>query len=114
MLVGGALQYRAIDERTATLARLLAARFTVVHYDRRGRGDSGDANAYAPEREVEDLAAIVQALRGPVALFAMSSGGALALDAVTAGLEVVKLALYEPRSSPTPAGQRSREPTGRS
>src|SRR6185503_3880700 len=40
-------------DRTATapLAELLAARFTVINYDRRGRGDSGDSTDYALDRE---------------------------------------------------------------
>lgn len=99
ILVGGAFQYRSADTRTADLARLLAQRYTVVHYDRRGRGDSGDTAPYAVVREVEDLAAIVAATAGSsghVQLFGMSSGGALALDAVAAGLPVARLAVYEP------------------
>src|SRR5882757_1085748 len=43
ILVGGAFQYRAIDHRTTEIAAQLAVHHTVVHYDRRGRGDSGDA-----------------------------------------------------------------------
>ncbi|WP_219414618.1 alpha/beta fold hydrolase [Pseudonocardia nigra] len=96
VLVGGAFQHRAIDEPTARLAALLGERFTVHHYDRRGRGDSGDTAPYAPEREVEDLAAVIEAAGGSARVFAMSSGGALALDAARAGLPIRKLALYEP------------------
>jgi hypothetical protein len=32
----------------------------VFHYDRRGRGDSGDTAPYAVEREVEDLEALTE------------------------------------------------------
>ena len=39
----------------------LRQRFTVVTYDRRGRGDSSDTPPYAPEREYEDLAAAASA-----------------------------------------------------
>ncbi|HEY8482892.1 MAG TPA: hypothetical protein VIL71_24005 [Spirillospora sp.] len=42
---------------TRELAALLADRFTVVNYDRRGRGASGDTPPYAVEREIEDLTA---------------------------------------------------------
>ncbi len=42
ILVGGALEQRAMDSETAQLAPLLAEHFTVFHYDRRGRGDSTD------------------------------------------------------------------------
>lgn len=55
ILVDGALQHRAIDPSTVQLASLLAPSFTVYHYDRRGRGDSGDRLPYAIEREVEDF-----------------------------------------------------------
>src|SRR4051794_22264207 len=95
ILVGGAFQYRAFDPRTGQLADLLAGRHTVVHYDRRGRGESGDTPPYAVEREVEDLDALIQAVGGSAALFGMSSGAALALDAVAAGLPVSRLAVYE-------------------
>jgi hypothetical protein len=46
------------------LAELLADRFTVINYDRRGRGDSGDAEPYAVEREIEDLQALLDEAAG--------------------------------------------------
>lgn len=95
ILVGGAFQYRAIDPPTAQLAALLTEQFTVVHYDRRGRGDSGDTQPYAVEREIEDLEALITEAGGQAAVFGMSSGGALALDAAARGLAITKLALYE-------------------
>lgn len=96
ILVGGAFQHRAIDPRTAQLAALLAPRFAVMHYDRRGRGDSGDTAPYAPEREIEDLDALIAEAGGSAFVFGMSSGAALALEAATHGLAITKLALYEP------------------
>lgn len=96
ILVGGAFQYRAFDPRTAQAAELLGGHFTVVHYDRRGRGGSGDTPPYATEREVEDLAALIREVGGSAMLYGHSSGAVLALDAVVAGLPVTKLALYEP------------------
>jgi pimeloyl-ACP methyl ester carboxylesterase len=95
VLVGGAFQYRAIDPPTAHLAALLAQHFTVFHYDRRGRGESGDTQPYAVEREIEDLEALIQEAGGQAAVFGMSSGGALALDAAARGLAITKLAVYE-------------------
>lgn len=95
ILVGGAFQYRAIDVGTAKLAALLAPHFTVLHYDRRGRGDSGDTLPYAIEREIEDLDALVQEVGGSASIFGMSSGAVLALRAAAHGLAIKKLALYE-------------------
>src|SRR5215475_14406940 len=66
----------------------LRQRFTVVTYDRRGRGDSGDTEPFAPEREYEDLAAVAAATAGsePPFVFSHSSGAAIALRAAAAGL----------------------------
>lgn len=99
VLVDGAFCRRAFGPM-APLAALLAPRFTVFHYDRRGRGDSGDTPPYAAEREVEDLAAVVEeaASRGDgrVDVYGCSSGAALALRGAASGLPVKQLALYEP------------------
>jgi pimeloyl-ACP methyl ester carboxylesterase len=96
ILVGGAFQHRSIDPRTAQLAALLASHFTMFHYDRRGRGDSGDTVPYAVEREVEDLEALIAEAGGSAFVFGMSSGAVLALEAANHGLAITKLALYEP------------------
>jgi pimeloyl-ACP methyl ester carboxylesterase len=95
VLVDGAFCRRAFGPMPA-LAPLLAERFTVLHYDRRGRGDSGDTSPYAVDREVEDVAAIVEAAGGTPCLYGISSGAALAVRAVGAGVAVKKLAVYEP------------------
>jgi pimeloyl-ACP methyl ester carboxylesterase len=55
------------------------------------------------EREVEDLAALADAVGGPVALFGMSSGGGLALRAAAALDAVTRVAVYEPPYMPEPA-----------
>ncbi|MFD9422065.1 MULTISPECIES: alpha/beta fold hydrolase [unclassified Streptomyces] len=101
VLVGGALSTAATE---AALAALLAPRFTVVTYDRRGRGASGDGGGYAVRREIEDLTAVADAVGGRVSVFGMSSGGALALEAQAAGLPVDLLAVYEPPYTPGPSG----------
>src|SRR5665213_4060066 len=93
VLVVGAFCDRSTSE---TLARLLASQFTVVRYDRRGRGSSGDTAPYAVEREIEDLQAVVAAAGGPAFVFGHSSGAALALEAVVVGLPVTRLVAYEP------------------
>jgi pimeloyl-ACP methyl ester carboxylesterase len=97
ILVGGASQFRAFDPTTRRLAGALAERgFTVVNYDRRERGESGDTLPFAVEREVEDIAALVDEVGGSAALFGSSSGGALCLWAAAEGLGVSKLVLWEP------------------
>jgi len=84
------------DRRTgAPLAAFLARRFTVLSYDRRGRGGSGDAPAYDVEREIEDLDAVVRAAGGEAAVVGYSSGAMLALRAGASGLPITRLALYE-------------------
>lgn len=93
ILVGGAFSTR---EAAAPIAALLAPSLTVVAFDRRGRGDSGDTPPYAIEREVEDLAALVAEVGGSAALFGMSSGAALSLEAALRGLPMTALAVYEP------------------
>src|SRR5258708_11484241 len=80
----------------AGLATLLAERFTVFRYDRRGRGDSGDTQPYAVEREIEDIDALIEAAGGSAFLYGHSSGGCLAMDAtVELGGKVGGPALYE-------------------
>ena len=80
----------------APLAQELAADFTVLNYDRRGRGPSGDTQPYAIEREIEDIEAMLEAAGGSANLYGTSSGAALALQAAAGGLPVTKLALWEP------------------
>jgi pimeloyl-ACP methyl ester carboxylesterase len=89
----------------APLAARLAERCTAVVYDRRGRGASGDTAPYAVAREVEDLAALVDAVGGDAALFGVSSGGALVLQAAASGLPVRRVAVYEvPYADALPGG----------
>lgn len=102
VLVGGALSTAATD---APLAALLAPRFTVVTYDRRGRGASG-SGADGVRREIEDLSAVVRAAGTGASVFGMSSGGALALEAAATGLPVGLLAVYEPPYTPGASGLR--------
>ncbi|MGW6937513.1 alpha/beta fold hydrolase [Streptomyces xanthophaeus] len=95
ILVGGTLMTRF---RHTPLASLLAGDFSVINYDRRGRGESGDGPVYEVQREVDDLEALIERVGGggPVLLFGMSSGAVLALEAVAGGSAVSALALYEP------------------
>ncbi|MFF4018456.1 alpha/beta fold hydrolase [Streptomyces sp. NPDC001843] len=92
VLVSGAM---SAGHTMAPLAQRLADRFQTVVYDRRGRGESGDTAPYAVEREVEDLAALIDAVGGEAALYGISSGGALVLEAAASGLPVRQVAVYE-------------------
>ncbi|MDX6252250.1 MAG: hypothetical protein QOF10_5610 [Kribbellaceae bacterium] len=94
VLVDGALCSRA-QGPMPELAKHLASQYTVYHYDRRGRGDSGDAEVYEPDREIEDLAAVIEAAGGSAYVYGISSGGALVLRAAAAGVPISKLAVYE-------------------
>jgi pimeloyl-ACP methyl ester carboxylesterase len=98
ILVGGALSFREFSKMTE-LAELLSARTTVINYDRRGRGDSTEttpfSHATAVQREVEDLAAIIEAEGGTASLWGWSSGGALALEAAKADIGVERVSVYE-------------------
>src|SRR4029079_13903002 len=78
------------------LAPLLAERFTVFMYDRRGRGDSTDTKPYSRQREVEDLEALIAEAGGSAYVLGLSSGAGLALAAAASGLRIAKLAIYEP------------------
>jgi pimeloyl-ACP methyl ester carboxylesterase len=93
ILVAGAFGERSM---MAPLAALLAARFTVYNYDRRGRGGSGDTAPYAVEREVEDIEALLDHAGGRAYAYGISSGAVLALHAARRLPGITKLALYEP------------------
>ncbi len=77
------------------LSAALADRFTVFEYDRRGRGDSGPLIDDSVEREIEDFAALVTKTGDTPFVFGDSSGGAIAIDAAAAGVDVRKVAVYE-------------------
>lgn len=93
IMVVGALADRSAG---AAHAALLAPHFTLYTYDRRGKGNSGDAQPYAVEREVEDLDALIKTAGGSAVVLGGSSGAVLALEAAARGLAITKLALYEP------------------
>jgi pimeloyl-ACP methyl ester carboxylesterase len=95
VLVDGALCQRTMGP-SRPLAEQLASQFTVHAYDRRGRGESEPGRApYHPDREVEDLAAVIAAAGGHAHLFGASSGAALVLRAAQAGLPIDRIAVYE-------------------
>lgn len=61
ILVNGALGYRKF-KTMEQIATILSEHYTVINYDRRGRGDSGPAGPASVRREVEDLAALIDAV----------------------------------------------------
>ena len=83
-------------DTTKELAGLLGQHFSVINYDRRGRGESGDTAPYAVEREVEDLAALIDEAGGEAAVYGHSSGAGLAVRAAASGLPITRLVLHEP------------------
>ncbi len=93
VLIGGILSTR---RSTRELAERLAQRFTVINYDRRGRGESGDTAPYAVKREIEDLGALIAGSGGAAAVYGHSSGAGLALNAAASGLPITRLVLQEP------------------
>lgn len=108
VVVGGGLNDRAMF---SPFAELLSGNHTVYTYDRRGRGDSewGDPDSWVIEREIEDLAAVLDVVEGPAHVFANCTGGMVALLAAARGVPVERLGLYEPPywSTPTTGRQLS-------
>jgi pimeloyl-ACP methyl ester carboxylesterase len=94
VLVDGALCSRDFGPGRPVSAQL-NDRFTVVIYDRRGRGESGDTQPYAPEREFEDLAAVIEAAGGNAFVMGQSSGAGIVYRAAAAGVPMRKLIGYE-------------------
>jgi pimeloyl-ACP methyl ester carboxylesterase len=95
ILVEAALHYRDFSSFGGLLP-LLSREFTVYAYDRRGRGESTDTTPYAPDREVEDLAALIAEAGRSAHLYGYSSGALLAMRAAAHGLPIGRMALFEP------------------
>ena len=95
VLVGGVIGDRS---QQASLAELLAKDFTVLNFDRRGRGESEDKEPYAVEREIEDIDAILHEAGGSAFVYGTSGPGVLALHAAAGGPgpKIKKLAIWEP------------------
>lgn len=94
VIVGGAM---STADAGAPLATALAAvGLQGVTMDRRARGESGDTAPYAPEREADDIAAVIDAVGGEAAVFGHSSGAVLSLFAASVGVHATRLFLSEP------------------
>jgi pimeloyl-ACP methyl ester carboxylesterase len=105
ILVDGALTMNDFASKSE-LVELLAPQLTVYRYNRRGRGESGDTPPYAVDREIEDIAALIDVAGGTAALYGHSSGASLAmLAAIELGSKVTALAMYEPPYNDDPAAQ---------
>lgn len=94
VIVNGAMSTAADAAGLATA--LAEAGFRAVTWDRRARGASGDVRGSTPEREVDDLAAVIRATGGEAAVLGHSSGAVLALFAASLGVPVRALFLSEP------------------
>lgn len=95
ILIEPPLRHRAFSAFEG-LVPLLAQHAAVVAYDRRGRGASGDSPSYHPDREVEDLEAVIRAVGGPVGIYGYSAGALLALRAASMSNSISRLVLLEP------------------
>jgi len=95
ILVEAALHYREFSSFDG-LAPLLAREFAVITYDRRGRGKSTDTPPYSPNREVDDLRALIAEIGGSAHMYGYSSGALLALHAAARGAGIGRLAVLEP------------------
>ena len=82
----------------------LAGQFTVYAMDRRGRAPSGDGKEYSLSLEADDIAAVVQAIGGPVKILAHSYGALATLEALDRLKGVAQLMLYEPPFTLQPLG----------
>lgn len=104
LLVHGA----AVDSAAAwaRVLKTLAENFTVYAMNRRGRPPSGDTPFHAVAAEVEDLAAVADAMPGPFALLAHSFGALITLAALDRLKNVKRLILYEPPVFEFPRGPR--------
>jgi hypothetical protein len=95
VIVDGALCRRSMGP-SRPLAEQLATRFRVHTYDRRGRDESeAGRTPYHPDREVEDLAAVISETGGHSHVFGASSGATLALRAAQSGVPIDRIAVYE-------------------
>ena len=93
VIVSGALFASELWQRVIPL---LSGRAVFV-VDRRGRGKSGNGSVYAPEREVDDVRAVLAGIAGPVDLLGHSSGAILALQVAATGPDnLARLIAYEP------------------
>jgi pimeloyl-ACP methyl ester carboxylesterase len=95
IFVDGAMCHRDFGPARA-IAKALNDEYTVYLYDRRGRGASGNTLPWTADREIDDLAALLETAGGQAHLLGVSSGAVLAADAAARHPGFTRLALYEP------------------
>jgi pimeloyl-ACP methyl ester carboxylesterase len=101
VLVHGAL---ATHARWGAISQTLGKHFTVYSVDRRGRGESGDTEPYALEREFEDIAAVVDSIGDKVNVLGHSFGALCVLEAALLTPNICRMVAYEPPPAPVPDG----------
>lgn len=80
------------------LAARLGPELSVINYDRRAvrEGDDGAD----PDREIEDLDALISTVGGAASVYGHAAGAAIALRAAARGLPITKLVLHDPVDDP--------------
>jgi pimeloyl-ACP methyl ester carboxylesterase len=94
VIVDGAMNFRGFGGGRP-YADALQSDVTSYFYDRRGRGESDPGLPVTPEREIEDLAAVVAATGETPFVVGFSSGAGLALRAAAAGVPMRAVAAFE-------------------
>ena len=96
IIVSGALNthnFGAPSEMTP----YLQDNFTILNYDRRGRGQSSNTLPYSIDKELQDIESLIDQHGGKAFIYGHSAGGALALFAAEKFPEKIeKVAVYEP------------------
>lgn len=77
------------------LKRLLRKKYSVISYDRRGRGESGDNEAYDFLKEADDLRSVVAASKEVPIVFGLSMGARIAVEMLRDPPELAAMFLFE-------------------
>jgi hypothetical protein len=67
----------------------------VINYSRRRRGESGDTLPYDVQREIEDLAALINIVGGAAHVYGVQSGAALAPRPAAPGVPITSTMGYD-------------------
>lgn len=97
------LAHGASDDKAGKrdLRQLLCQHHTVVAYDRRGRGESGDHARYDFLKEADDLRAVVSAIGQAPVVFGISMGARAALELLRAPPRLAAMVLFEAPATDT-------------